>query len=185
MDSATQMLKRAVGLDGLKKYSEAKICYEEGIEMLLKSIPTLTDQAMKTAVKKKIEGYMERAEELKTFIKTLKKDGKFHEKIEIGNNQRGYSYSTIFSKFIDDKLTEVVIKDAYIRSHHQILNLLRFSELLVRKARNLKNIVLVTGKSSYSLEVRKILSLLIHCISQALLCSAFSYGFGKFDHFSH
>ena len=146
MESATQMLKRAVEFDASKKYSEAKVCYEEGIEMLLKSLHALTDQNTKTAVRLKIENYMKRAEELKTFVKKLKKDGKFHEKIEIENNQRGCSYNTIFSKFIDDNLTEVIVKDAYIRSHHQILNLLRFSELLVRKARNLKKIILITGK---------------------------------------
>ena len=146
MESATQMLKRAVELDTLNRYSEAKVCYEEGIEMLLKSLNTLTDPNMKIVVRQKIENYMKRAEELKNFVKKLKKDGKFHEKIDIENNQRGCSYNTIFSKYIDYNLTEVIVKDAYIRSHHQILNLLRFTELLVRKAKNFKTIILITGE---------------------------------------
>ena len=146
MESATQMLKRAVELDSLKQYSEAKVCYEEGIEMLLKSLHTLNDLKMKIVVRQKIESYMKRAEELKTFVKKMKKDGKFHEKIEIENNQIGCSYNAIFSKYIDMDLTEVIVKDAYIRSHHQILNLLRFTELLVRKAKNFKTIILITGK---------------------------------------
>ncbi|XP_066915355.1 MIT domain-containing protein 1-like [Clytia hemisphaerica] len=145
MEAATQMLKRAVELDTSKKYSESKICYEEGIEMLLKTLTKMTDENAKKVIRQKIDGYMKRAEELKKFVKKLKKDGKFHEKIEIENNQRGCSYGSLFSKFIDDNLTVVEIKDAYIRSHHQILNLLRFCELLLRKAKNLNAINITTG----------------------------------------
>ena len=89
---------------------------------------------------------MKRAEELKSFIQKYKKTGKFHEKIEIKNNQRGCSYTSLFSKYINEKLTEVEVYDAYIRSHRQILNLLRFCELLLRKAKNWKKLLLVTGK---------------------------------------
>ena len=148
MEAATQMLKRAVELDTSKKYSESKVCYEEGIEMLLKTLTKMSDENAKKMIRLKIDAYMKRAEELKKFVKQLKKDGKFHEKIEIENNQRGCSYGTLFAKYIDDSLTVVEIKDAYIRSHHQILNLLRFCELLLRKAKNLKIINVLTGKGT-------------------------------------
>ena len=145
MNATTQMLKRAVELDSAKKYSEAKVCYEEGIELLIKSLQTISDDNTKKVIREKINSYMKRAEELKIHVKSMKKDGKFHEKIEIENNQRGCSYKSIFSKYIDGNLTEVVIKDAYIRGHHQILNLLRFCELLLRKTKNLKKIHVTTG----------------------------------------
>uniref|UniRef100_A0A1I8A1M4 MIT_C domain-containing protein n=1 Tax=Steinernema glaseri TaxID=37863 RepID=A0A1I8A1M4_9BILA len=45
---------------------------------------------------------------------------------------------------MDDRLTSVVIEDAYIRVHHQILNFVRFCEILVQKAKNLKRITLIT-----------------------------------------
>jgi len=145
MDAATQMLKRAVELDSMKKYSEARVCYEEGIEVLIKSLQTISDAKTKKVIREKINSYMNRAEELKIHVKSIKKDGKFHEKIEIENNQRGCSYNSMFSKYINENLTEVVIKDAYIRGHHQILNLLRFCEFLLRKAKNFKRLHVTTG----------------------------------------
>ena len=38
MEAAKDLLKRAVELDTAKKYSEARICYEEGIQNLLRVI---------------------------------------------------------------------------------------------------------------------------------------------------
>ncbi|XP_065664948.1 MIT domain-containing protein 1 [Hydra vulgaris] len=146
MESATQMLKRAVELDSNKKYSEAKVCYEEGLEMLLKMLPAVTEEALKNQIRIKVSAYMKRAEELKEFIAKNKSDGKFHERIEIKDSQRGCSYCNLFSKYIDANLTSVFINDAYIRSHHQIFNLLRFCELLVKKAKNLKSLKVLTGQ---------------------------------------
>jgi len=44
MEAATQMLRRAVELDGLQKFREAKICYEEGIELLMKELKGIQDE---------------------------------------------------------------------------------------------------------------------------------------------
>ena len=38
MDAAKDLLKRAVELDSAQKYSEALICYEEGIQNLLRAM---------------------------------------------------------------------------------------------------------------------------------------------------
>jgi len=152
MDAASQMLKRAVEFDGKQSYCEAKVCYEEGIELLIKSIQNITDEAAKKQIRQKITSYMKRAEELKSHIKVQKKVGKFHERIEIKNNQLECSYTSLFSKYLNDLLTEVEIYDAYIRSHHQILNLVRFSELLLRKAKNLKKINITTGRDDQNSE---------------------------------
>lgn len=146
MNAATQMLKRAVELDNNKKYSEAKISYEEGIELLIKSVSTLPDETAKAQIRNKIAEYMKRGEELKQHIQKHKASGKFHETIKIKNGQIGCSYSTLFSKYIDEKLNCVTIQDAYIRSHHQLLNLLRFCELLVKRGKSLRNITVITGR---------------------------------------
>lgn len=145
MEGATQMLRRAVDLDTSKRYREAKVCYEEGIELLLKAIPTILDTESQQKIRDKVRNYMKRAEELKEFVIKEKKAGKFHEKIDITQNQRGCSYTSLFSKYINEDLTTVTVKDAYIRAHHQIVNFVKFSELLLRKAKNLKMIHLTTG----------------------------------------
>ena len=38
MDAAKDLLKRAVELDSAQRYSEAIICYEEGIQNILRAI---------------------------------------------------------------------------------------------------------------------------------------------------
>ena len=145
------MLKRAVEKDQLQRYDEAKVCYEEGLELLIRAIPNLPDEAAKVQVRNKVDSYMKRAEELKGFIQQQRKVGKLHERIEIKSGQVGFGYTRVFSKYIDEKLTEVCIEDAYIRNHHQICNLLRLCELLVKKGKNLKKVRLLTGTYFYRL----------------------------------
>ena len=42
MDAAKDLLKRAVELDSAQRYSEAIICYEEGIQNILRAIGGIT-----------------------------------------------------------------------------------------------------------------------------------------------
>ena len=147
MEAATQMLKRAVDLDTLDKLPEAKVCYEEGIELLMKELKNINDENRRTQVRNKIATYMKRAEELKIHLQNIKTLWKVSETIEIKENQRGCSYSTLFSKFINDKLTCVRIQDSYIRRQHQIFNLLRFCELLVKKGKSVRKIDVFTGRA--------------------------------------
>lgn len=46
--------------------------------------------------------------------------GKQHEQIQIESNATGYSYETLFSRFLNQFLTEIEVEDPYIRSHHQV-----------------------------------------------------------------
>lgn len=144
MEAAGKVLKRAVELDKEEKFSEALVCYQEGIDILFNSVKQSTDDRFKVNARQRLTEYMSRAEQLKAFVQNQREVGKYHEKIEIKAGQRGCSYSRLFSKYIDEKLTCVTINDPYIRSHHQILNLLRFCELLVKKGKKLSNIKLIT-----------------------------------------
>ena len=44
MDAAKDLLKRAVELDSAQRYSEAIICYEEGIQNILRAIGGILNQ---------------------------------------------------------------------------------------------------------------------------------------------
>ena len=46
--------------------------------------------------------------------------GKQHEQIQIESNATGYSYEKLFSRFLNQFLTEVEVEDPYVRSHHQV-----------------------------------------------------------------
>ena len=48
--------------------------------------------------------------------------GKYHEQMQIANGATGFSYEKIFGRLLEEPLTEVVVEDPYIRSHHQVSN---------------------------------------------------------------
>lgn len=143
--SAISILKRAVELDSGKRYDEAVTCYQEGLQLLLEVMKGVSDVTKKERFRQKMLEYMARAGELKKFVRDEKTAGKQHEQIQIESNATGYSYETLFSRFLNQFLTEIEVEDPYIRSHHQIYNFLRFCELVVKSKAPVKEIRLLTG----------------------------------------
>lgn len=96
---------------------------------------------------KKIEEYMSRAETIKKTVEELKQQGKYHEQMCIKSDSIGHSYTKIFSRFLDSDVIYVTIEDPYIRAFHQVQNLIKFSEMLIKHCSNLKRIKLITTQS--------------------------------------
>ncbi|KAK6173894.1 hypothetical protein SNE40_017269 [Patella caerulea] len=144
--SAISLLRRAVELDSSKRYDEAVTCYQEGLQLLLQVLKGTKDESKKEKFRNKIQEYMARAEELKTHVQQEKEDGKYHEQIHIDSGSLGNSYEKLFSRFLDERVTCVEIEDPYIRSTHQVYNLLRFCELIVKLKCPVKEIKLLTSK---------------------------------------
>jgi len=63
-----------------------------------------------------------------------------HYRINVGAT--GFSYETIFRPYLKGS-DQIVIEDPYIRTHHQLINFLRFCEIVVRIAKP-KKICLIT-----------------------------------------
>lgn len=97
-------------------------------------------------LRKRLENYINRAEFIKKHIEKEQEEGKYHEKIEIEDNATGFSYQTVFCRFLDEHVTSVYIEDPYIRSVHQVYNLLRLCELMTQKCPNLRTVTVLTGK---------------------------------------
>ncbi|XP_062505092.1 MIT domain-containing protein 1-like isoform X2 [Corticium candelabrum] len=146
MESAVTLLKRAAALDSAKKYSEALICYQEGIQLLMKVLKETSDEEKRKTIRERLQRYMTRAETVKDYAKAIKMAGPHHEQIHITEDATGYSYVNLFSPYLDGSVTTVDIEDPYIRSTHQVYNFLRFCELLVA-TRSVKKISLITGLS--------------------------------------
>lgn len=147
--AAGKILQRGVELDNNKRYTEALVCYQEGIQVLidlLKSYDNQNEEQKRTYLRDKINEYMKRAELIKEIIAKLKDQGSYSEQINIEDNSKEHSYERIFSRFFDDSIDIIKIEDPYIRSFHQVQNLVRFSELAVRKCVNLKKIDLLTTR---------------------------------------
>ena len=147
---AISLLTRAVELDGKNQWTSASVCYQEGLQMLLEAVKNESmDPTKKAKFREKAAEYLKRAEILQKKIDDAKKAGNFHEHIEIAENSVGYSYDSIFGRFLDPDVTWVHVEDPYVRAHHQIVNFLRLCELLTRKCKKLKKIQLVTGSDMH------------------------------------
>ena len=104
------------------------------------------DSSKKARFREKANEYMNRAESLQKTIDAAKKSGTFHEHVDIPADSIGHSYNSLFGHFLDSDVTQIHIEDPYIRAHHQIVNFLRFCELVIKKCSNLKKMHLVTGQ---------------------------------------
>lgn len=148
--AAINILKRGVELDTKKRYTEALVCYQEGLQILVDKMKGEHDESMRSYLRKKVEEYMNRAETIKKLVLQQKEAGQFHEQVHIENNSTGHSYKTLFGRFLDEDVQFVIVEDPYIRSFHQCQNFLRLCELLVTTCTNIKHINLITSKDNKS-----------------------------------
>lgn len=142
LESATKVLTRAVDLDNSHRYKEALVCYQEGTNLLMLALKKETDNSKKLALRQKLDKYLSRGEIIKPLVQNLSE--KHHERMEIKDNEKGFTYTKIFEKCLFGKLTEVRVEDPYIRTHHQIQNFVRFCELLAHVS-SMERIKLLTG----------------------------------------
>uniref|UniRef100_A0A8C9DQV0 MIT domain-containing protein 1 n=1 Tax=Prolemur simus TaxID=1328070 RepID=A0A8C9DQV0_PROSS len=66
--AAITVLKRAVELDSEYRYSQALVCYQEGIDLLLQVLKGTKDYTKKCNLRQKISNYMDRAENIKKYL---------------------------------------------------------------------------------------------------------------------
>ncbi|XP_062982349.1 MIT domain-containing protein 1 isoform X2 [Elgaria multicarinata webbii] len=118
-DPAVSVLKRAVELDLASRFQESLVCYQEGIDLLLKVLKATKDEKKKNHYRDKISDYMNRAEDIKKYLEKEKEDGKYHKQIKIEENTKGFSYEKLFQEYLNETVTEVWVEDPYIRHVHQ------------------------------------------------------------------
>lgn len=152
--TAVKILQRGVDLDHKHRYTEALVCYQEGLQILVDSLKDAVVEK-REYLRNQIELYMGRAEKIKKDVVILKEQGKFHELITIENDATGYSYNSVFGRFLDEDVTTVTIEDPYIKAFHQCQNLVKFIELLMKKCPKLGNIKLVTTRDNETVDQQK------------------------------
>lgn len=63
---------------------------------------------------------MTRAEALKLQIKEQQNKGEIIDKIHIIANGTGFSYETIFGKYLNDAVKEVSLEEPYLKEYYQV-----------------------------------------------------------------
>lgn len=71
----------------------------------------------------KIIGYINHAEKIKQSIQEKQSRGEIVDKIHILANGKGYSYETLFGKYLDDNVKEITLEEPYIREYYQVLHI--------------------------------------------------------------
>lgn len=130
---------------GGRKLESLKL-YEDGIAELLKACKAETDPAKKQHFQKKITEYMEQAEKLKKSVQSWGSRGEIRDRFHITDGATNHGYDSIFGKYLNDEVTEILIEEPYLKDHYQLCNLVMFCELAVSKCRNLKCIKVTTNK---------------------------------------
>ncbi|XP_048208207.1 MIT domain-containing protein 1 isoform X4 [Perognathus longimembris pacificus] len=149
MTAAATMLKRAAELESESRFQQALVCYQEGLDLLLRVMKGIKDNNKKCNLKEKISHYMDRAENIKKYLDQEKEDGKYHKQIKIEENATGFGYESLLKEYLNETVTEVWIEDPYIRQTHQLYNFLRFCEILTKSCK-VKTIHLLTSTDAGS-----------------------------------
>lgn len=84
------------------------------------SLPDEPDPDKKAYLQKKLGEYMSRAEQIKESIKDKQSRGQIVDKIHILANGSGYSYNTLFGKYLDDNVKEISLEEPYLRDFYQV-----------------------------------------------------------------
>ena len=115
---ATQNPLRGVEVDGDGKRSSRKVGLRPAAPANLAPLPEINHEVtVKAAIK---------AEEIKDQPKEA------HYKIHY--NSLGYSYERIFGSYLEG-VDSIIIEDPYIRATHQVINLVRFCEMLLKNCK--------------------------------------------------
>ncbi|CAJ0565994.1 unnamed protein product, partial [Mesorhabditis spiculigera] len=148
IEKAKVLMKRAIDLDRDGRHEDAADVYMDGAQALLTASGLMAEgDARREAIRAKAQDCLDRAEKLKP-RRSLKVIEAKQRRIVAGST--GHGYDRIFGDYLNDRLTKVEVFDAYISAHHQIINFLRFCELVVLRAPSCKTISLTTGAAEKS-----------------------------------
>ncbi|GMS89468.1 hypothetical protein PENTCL1PPCAC_11643, partial [Pristionchus entomophagus] len=145
VDQARPFLSLAALHDRKAEPQSAIENYMAGIEKLMQALKLMDSLDQKQRLNGEIMKYMGRAEFLKGNTSFEVESMRTH---RIPEDSIGHSYERIFKDVLNGDLEAVHVFDAYISVHHQVLNFVRFCELLVQKAPKLRTITLTTSEDS-------------------------------------
>ncbi|CAL2036657.1 unnamed protein product [Caenorhabditis brenneri] len=145
LKKAGPILCDAVNDEKSGKFSRAIVRYKQGIELIAQAMRMMPlGSPDRDKIMKNFANYVRRVAELEYQNKTAAEVDQY----KIAANTIGHSYNKIFTRCCDAQLRMVHVQDAYIVAHHQLLNFVRFCELIVPLSVNLLVITLKTGEDA-------------------------------------
>lgn len=78
------------------------------------------DSSKKEYLEDKMKEYRERARKLKEQILKWSIRGEIKDKIHIVENSKGHSYKSVFGKYLNDAVKEILLEEPYLREYFQV-----------------------------------------------------------------
>ncbi|XP_023302016.2 MIT domain-containing protein 1 [Lucilia cuprina] len=142
--NAKEILMKAVQCDQAGRILEAQNNYQEGIQILMELVNDENDVAKKKVFYERIKEYIDRAEQIKERVRRHVSQGELVSHNPIDEDATGYSYKSLFGKYITSDVKEVLLEEPYLTERYQFQNLIIFFELLVKHSTGLTFISLIT-----------------------------------------
>lgn len=152
---ALNILKRGDDYSKQQKYTEAVVCYKEGLAILAEMCEKDPSGAADTKYAALIIEYKKKTEIASTKTELEKVNRHHYLQHRVLNNTKGQSYKKIFGNYLDADVNSVVIEDPYIRTPYQCQNFVALTELLVESCKNLTKIDLVTARDCKADAIQK------------------------------
>uniref|UniRef100_A0A1A9WFL4 MIT domain-containing protein n=1 Tax=Glossina brevipalpis TaxID=37001 RepID=A0A1A9WFL4_9MUSC len=146
--NAKEILMKAVICDQSGRILQALAHYQDGINILMDLVNEETNADKKKVYHARIKEYLDRAEQIKERISRLGQSGSLLHSVSIEDGATGYSFHTLFGKYLSNDVKEVLIEEPYLAERYQFQNLVNFFEVIVKHCTDLKFIRLVTKTDS-------------------------------------
>ncbi|TMW41414.1 hypothetical protein DOY81_013506, partial [Sarcophaga bullata] len=117
--NAKDILMKAVQCDQAGRILEAQYNYQEGIQILMELVEDENDVAKKKVYYERIKEYIDRAEQIKLRVQRHVSQGELVAHIAIDEGDIGYSYNSIFGKYVNKNVKEVLIEEPYLGERYQ------------------------------------------------------------------
>ncbi|XP_054733810.1 MIT domain-containing protein 1-like [Anastrepha obliqua] len=153
--NAKDILMRAVQCDQAGRILEAQNLYQDGIQILMDLVADEYDVAKKKVFYERIKEYIDRAEQIKERVQKHVMRGELVTNIPIDENSVGKSYQSLFGKYLNAEVKEVLLEEPYLHEKYHFQNLIAFLELLVKNCRHLKYVRVVTKTDNKATESQR------------------------------
>uniref|UniRef100_T1PJ68 Microtubule interacting and transport protein n=1 Tax=Musca domestica TaxID=7370 RepID=T1PJ68_MUSDO len=142
--NAKDILIKAVQCDKDGRILEAQDLYQDGIQILMEVVGDERDSNKKKVYLERIKEYIDRAEQIKLRVQRHMESGEIVANIPIDENSTGHSYKSLFGKYMNADVKEILIDEPYIAERYQFQNFVVLLELAAKQCKNLKYVRLVT-----------------------------------------
>ncbi|XP_073836500.1 MIT domain-containing protein 1 [Musca autumnalis] len=142
--NAKDILLKAVQCDKEGRILEAQNLYQDGIQLLMDVVSGETDKAKNRVYMERIKEYIDRAEQIKLRVQRHMESGEIVASIPIDENSTGHSYKSLFGKYLNGDVKEILLDEPYLTERYQFQNFIALLELAVKQCKKLKYVRLVT-----------------------------------------